>query len=287
MHCSLDLNLSISVLPTFDHVPRNIHKNRIHLDQPFLEDFVMANVDPSAVILEAAEVAEDESIIMGIDLAKLAEDAFERIIKSQRDFCLFLRDLFVPEKAVQTPPEQGWSEITNKSFAALGKSDRVISVLRHLTYIADPKGWITYEFQPETSLYDYRHPYNASEIAKGNVEDLKMMSEGYENEATEDMIGLTVGGLGTRTLLLDCRYGLVYWDDGDEGKPVEVFLDDIKTDFKEMRLLPIDQGAVSNDAYFVDKSMEKFRDVYRKHGWPEKFDKEACAAEVIELYESL
>ena len=93
-------------------------------------------MDTIIAVSEDSRLADDYEGVRTIDHDGLVETAFERIITAQRDFCYFLRDLFVKDEHVLIPPESGWPEITTEAFAPLGKSDTVINVLRHLVHIS-------------------------------------------------------------------------------------------------------------------------------------------------------
>jgi len=47
--------------------------------------------------------------------------------------------MYLRESDVIEPPEGGWPNITTDSLQDLGKTDEVISLLRHLPYIRAPR----------------------------------------------------------------------------------------------------------------------------------------------------
>lgn len=47
----------------------------------------------------------------------------------------FLIDMYMDSDVVEYPPETGWPEITPATMQAIGKTDEVIELLRHLPYI--------------------------------------------------------------------------------------------------------------------------------------------------------
>ena len=60
----------------------------------------------------------------------------EEIIAMVTDFYQFLSKLpWIKPVDILYPPERGWPNITNESFAFLGKNGEVIALLRHLPYI--------------------------------------------------------------------------------------------------------------------------------------------------------
>lgn len=93
-----------------------------------LEVFVIMSCEQR--LLEQDPVPDPDA-----NTSELEKSAFNRIITSIHDFIMLLKDIYVPEDAVMVPPEGGWPEITKKSWSNLGKSDEVIEVLRHPTYI--------------------------------------------------------------------------------------------------------------------------------------------------------
>lgn len=149
------------------------------------------------------------------DQQKQEETAFARIITSVHDFCMFMRDLYVPNDAILIPPVGGWPGTTKESFARLGKSDKVIEVLRHMTYIEDQHG-NKYEFLPETGLFDYRDPRIINQIGESDVEEVVLFTEGldqhelfeddesFDGYASSTEVGLTDVREGSEILWLDC-----------------------------------------------------------------------------------
>lgn len=248
----------------------------------------------------------------GLKWDELEKTAFDRIITSVHDFCLFMRDLYVPDDAILVPPESGWKEITTESLANLGKSDEVVGVLRHMTYIYC-RGSDTgaYQILPDTTLTDYRSETNLKPIRDGDPERVRITTETIE-PVPAHVIGLTQGGRGTAIILLDCKYGIVHWhgcedeetkfgqhfkwsallnDDDDSNWiqpaawPIEEFFEYIKTKFRAMEYLPHTVHAVLSATQDWDEIMGALKEVYTKYGWPDSFHKAECAAAVEGLWQ--
>lgn len=52
-----------------------------------------------------------------------------------RDYYYFLAMMYLDEDRIMEPPPGGWPHITPDSMRALGKTDEVVDMLRHLPYI--------------------------------------------------------------------------------------------------------------------------------------------------------
>lgn len=243
----------------------------------------------------------------GLEWDDLENTAFDRIITSVHDFCLFMRDLFVPDDAILVPPESGWEAIAATSFAKLNKSDTVIETLRHMTFIKRHALGGGYQILPDSGLCDWRDANVLKTITEGDPEDIRSTTETLE-PAPPDVVGLCEGGRSCVTLLLDCRYGIVHWFECMEGRttfglnahwaawgddddrewgaptawPVEEFFERIKTKFRNMEQLPHNDHEVKSAEEDSDKDMDILREVYSRHGWPEDYKKADCLAEVEE-----
>jgi hypothetical protein len=57
---------------------------------------------------------------------------------------------YLPDDALMIPPSSGWTTIDEKALRAIGKTDTVIDLLRHLPYLCGKTdGWtIAYEIVP-------------------------------------------------------------------------------------------------------------------------------------------
>jgi hypothetical protein len=61
-------------------------------------------------------------------------------IAAIRDYYKFLTKMYLNDSVITYPPEGGWPSITTESLQSLGKTKKVISLLRHLPYILDYSG---------------------------------------------------------------------------------------------------------------------------------------------------
>lgn len=247
----------------------------------------MAHGDLSPQFRETVLDSQDESGTGHVQHAvPAAETVFERIVKAQTTFCFFLRDLYVPDEAILVPPELGWPEITKESFVLLDKSGIVINVLRHLTYINHEGSPNPYHFRPEISLMDWRDSDNIKDITDGNAKAVRDRTQGYDNEVDQDTVGLAVCSEDMAIPLLSCMNGFVSFRDDHLTMSIEDYFEGIKQMFIRMEQLPEYEGNIlTEDIVLEDGEMKNLREIYRRHGWPDNFDKAKCAAEVKELYE--
>lgn len=249
----------------------------------------------------------------GFALWKELEDtAYERIITSQHDFVRFMQSMHVPDDAILFPPEGGWPEITKESFRSLGKSDKVIEILRNMAYIEDPSGATPREILDGKALADYREPYVVEQITSGKAQNVLGYTERVDEpdeSVPRDVIGLTVGDMYGGSIFLDCRHGIVRWPDGpgqtsfgintrgdpsgegdedwgsDTAWPVEEFFDYIKEKFRSLEQLAFNQRRLIEKDLFSKEPVydfDLFKEMYERHGWPgPDYNKEACMKEMV------
>lgn len=60
----------------------------------------------------------------------------EATVAAVRGYCAFLSEMYLKESFVLVPPKDGWPFIIVEDMRALCKTDKVISLLRHLPYIS-------------------------------------------------------------------------------------------------------------------------------------------------------
>lgn len=237
---------------------------------------------------------------------ELKATAYERTITSQHNFIRFMQSLHVPNDDVHFPPEGGWPQITKEPFAALGKSDKVIEVLRNMAYI---KGDV--EILNGTPLFDWTERYYLDQITGGDGEFTILVTEPPNEPAPRDVIGLTGGGSGCAAILLDCQNGIVRWIGCGDGRtsfgaqtqgdpagesdedwggetawPVEEFFEYIKAKFVNLQQLSfnrsrvIEKDLISREPVY---DFDFFKEMFQKHGWPgSDYNKDACMAEMTE-----
>lgn len=143
-------------------------------------------------------------------------------------------------------------------------------------------------------------------ITAADAEKFISATEPPNEPAPRDVIGLTIGGRGCGSILLDCRCAIVRWinceegctqfgvktkrDPGNEGGlgwggdtawPVEEFFDYIKAKFLTIGQLPYNQSRLIKKDYDILGVFEVFKEIYRTHGWPgTDYQNEACMIEV-------
>lgn len=74
------------------------------------------------------------SISETLDLCNISYSR-EATIAAFKEYFLFLTELYLDPEQIVFPPEEGWEEITITNMQPLGKTDKVIELLRHLPYI--------------------------------------------------------------------------------------------------------------------------------------------------------
>ncbi|KAG8415355.1 hypothetical protein J3459_011432 [Metarhizium acridum] len=138
-------------------------------------------------------------------------------VAAVRDYYIFLTRMYLDETLIKEPPKGGWPSITPESMRGLGKTNEVISLLRHLPYIDSPCSDSGPNVLPDCMFADWKarveeqedgfqHGSDASEVAR-------MSSEGagnYENVPSH-VIGLTWDSEERYSFLLDTRLGIIHW----------------------------------------------------------------------------
>lgn len=231
-------------------------------------------------------------------------------VDAMRSYYDFLTKFYLDEHEIIEPPEGGWPHITPDTSKHLGKTDRVIDLLRHLPYMRRPI---------ETGCQGGPRCYFADwqwllQPDSPNRADVRRGSEFAH--VPPSVVGLTFGNRDTPISLLDTEHGIVYWedcpgeiqfnlhndpafiepvwyepDDFPEEEiwrgscpawPVEDFFEILKGQFRKLNFLPLNARSVT-DIYRThappsDGMVEELRDIYRQHGWPDldAYRKEEC-----------
>ncbi|KAK5949027.1 hypothetical protein OHC33_009948 [Knufia fluminis] len=221
---------------------------------------------------------------------ELQKTAFDRIIISIDDFIIFLQDLYLPTDAILVPPEGGWPDITKETWSSFGKSDEVIEVLRHLTYVKPYRTSDPYEFITGGGLYDFRNPNRVKEATRGDGRFIAFMTEIPDRPAPPYVVGIVRGSGSCPVRLLDCRNGLVYGEGTHEGgwsegvrRPVEDYFALLKERFRNMQLLPQGRYNVSEEGNSFETIRRPLKEIYKRHGWPDNYRRDECVAEVAEF----
>ncbi|KAK2007470.1 hypothetical protein LZ32DRAFT_610334 [Colletotrichum eremochloae] len=235
----------------------------------------------------------------------------EECIAAISDYYSFLTKMYLIEEDVVQPPECGWPSITSENMARLGKTDEVISLLRHLPYIRKPYSWDN----PQGAAYCYFADWPRMAQGKMTGDELRLVSESpelYEN-VPPHVISITSGGRDNPVFLLDTELGIVYWwgcpgeirkqpireevsDDPYDWAPeneadwrsdaarwaVKDFFEILKNEFITLSFIPINSRIVL-DIYAkryppCEGWKERVQAIYSHHGWPslENFRKDEC-----------
>nr|POE85217.1 hypothetical protein CFP56_67375 [Quercus suber] len=155
----------------------------------------------------------------------------------------------IPPNCIVEPPEEGWSSITQNSLAGLEKSEAVIELLRHLPYIERSKDYNT-QIAFGTSAIDYRK-IGEFKVAEGKRSQFIPLG----NEEFPPHVAVLT----------------------DEGEDYYGSLLLVDTE-KEISLFGMDGRSVQcrrwHDASV--RPRDRFRQIYRDHGWPDNFRREEC-----------
>lgn len=225
----------------------------------------------------------------------------DAVIAAVRDYFQFITKLYLPESAILEPPPDGWPTITTEKMRSLGKTDEVIELLRHLSYIRNTAWDI--QGAPWCRFMEWQS-YDDSKLSKEAIEGIKICTEGtaYENVPAH-VIGLTSAGRDWWLLLLDTHLGIIYWNNcpgpinaspsrekimeaAEDYAPenehewrsepvwsIADFFELLKDEFRALHFVPLgwrDVGDVHTSAYRQkDRGMiPMVQGIYRAHGWP-------------------
>jgi hypothetical protein len=168
----------------------------------------------------------------------------EDCIAAVRNYYGFLTAMYLKESEVVEPPEGGWPDITTDTLRGLGKTDEVISLLRHLPYINRGTKTDVEHAVPRCRFADWHTLARKIIDGRSQAEQIKSLTEGYYDEnVPSHVIGLTIGGtIGGEDIprfLLDTKLGIIHWPNcpgeifygppvGDtfEGPAFETIIDD-------------------------------------------------------------
>ncbi|KAL6795789.1 hypothetical protein GGI42DRAFT_332084 [Trichoderma sp. SZMC 28013] len=240
----------------------------------------------------------------------LSEISYSRddCVSAVREYYNFLVGMYVDEAEVVEPPPGGWPNITTATMAALGKTDEVVSLLRHLPYLRRNKNDM-YNVQPAAWCYFANWEANARGMIRDRTmgESYRVTTEGaplYEI-LPPHVVSLTQGGRDNPVFLIDTELGIGLWhecpgevkhdpsreaieDDaydyeedeeqaewrGDSGAwSIPDFFEILKDQFRELQFIPKNPRLVV-DVYTrygrdCDGMIEMLQGIYREHGWPD------------------
>ncbi|KAF2674050.1 hypothetical protein BT63DRAFT_444830 [Microthyrium microscopicum] len=229
-------------------------------------------------------------------------------ITAVQDYYQFLTKMYLENSAIIHPPEGGWPSITTESLRGLGKTEKVISLLRRLPYIGRWKG----HGAAYTEFADWESDTKSLLQGKSNALELILCSEifGYTDHIPNSVVGLTSGGRDNPIFLLDTQLGIIYWydcpwdhtvqplreevsDDPYDYAPeneaewraecrawaIADFFEILKNEFKKLNFVPLSPEEVT-DVYSENSPglIVMVQDIYHNHGWPnlEQYNKQEC-----------
>lgn len=250
-------------------------------------------------------------------MPQLSEIGYSRdaCVAAVRDYYGFLTKMYLDESDVIEPPEGGWPTITTDNLQSLGKTDEVISLLRHLPYIRTPDSGEKAQGAPWCTFADWQEDSRNILLGLTSGETLKICSEdpSFYKDIPPHVVGLTSGGLHNPVFLLDTELGTVLWpecpgevrykpsrepveDDPYDYAPdneaewradapawaVADFFEILKDQFRGLHFVPMCSWLVvdvyTGLAFGTDGMVPMLQDVYREHGWPdlERYRKREC-----------
>ncbi|KAK4125680.1 hypothetical protein N657DRAFT_642419 [Parathielavia appendiculata] len=243
----------------------------------------------------------------------------EATIAAVREYYRFLTRMYLKESYIAEPPQGGWPEISRETIGALGKTDEVISLLRHLPYVesnneCEAQGAAMCRF---ADWRDVARQVSIGELPAGDVGFT--IERELPQHIYSHVVAVTDGDYYNPAFLLDTKLGIVYWyechSDIQESPPREPVMgqeydgfDDIPGDEADWR-----SGSVAwaipdffelfkdlfRQLFYIPVSPRKvcyarplegrlvLADIYRAYGWPdlERYDKKACLKAVQDLME--
>ncbi|KAK3307681.1 uncharacterized protein B0T15DRAFT_433419 [Chaetomium strumarium] len=241
----------------------------------------------------------------------------EATIAAVRKYYRFLTRMYLKECYVAEPPEGGWPEINAETIGMLGKTDEVISLLRHLPYIHSSDD--SAQGAGKALFADWRRIARLVSCGELSAGDIGVTTEEELPKCIyPHVFSLTEGGYYNPKFLLDTKLGVVYWYEchndvlqNPSREPIEgeeyegydgICMDEIdwragsmawaipdffellKDLFKQLFYIPISPRKV----YFATtQRVAMVADIYRAHGWPdlERYNKRNCMKAVQDWIE--
>ncbi|KJX96519.1 hypothetical protein TI39_contig617g00011 [Zymoseptoria brevis] len=151
-------------------------------------------------------------------MIELSEVAYshEAVILAVRDYYTFLTKMYLDPSDIMEPPQCGWPEITRDSMRALGKTDEVIELLRHLPYF-DGRSKTSRRGGPRMACADWRLIAVWLTRATSDAEGVKILTEGGNKYCIDPhVVSLTFGVAENPVVFLDTKLGVVYWPECPE-----------------------------------------------------------------------
>lgn len=226
------------------------------------------------------------------------------------DFYSFLTTLHYDPADLDTPPPEGWPNLTREHCGGL-KSDKAIEVLRRLPYF---KSTHEANVHYKSALIDY----TSIESDYFESDEWKLEDEEYwsnEGEADPEDLFLIAEGheSGGRNLILNVEEGEIIEDMINYSivgsYDIRSYFDGLKDAYRTLKLIPCvgrvtieawkvgeRDGMISEEEYHAqettrswgtDLDVQFIRQIYRQHGWPHAFRKDDARNAVDDLMASL
>lgn len=130
-------------------------------------------------------------------------------IAAVRDYCSFLRNMYLDESLVLEPSEGGWRNVKAENIPGFDETDEVFALLGHLSYIDSGSDRIAHG----NSCYflaDWQ--VLAGNDPNEDAQDLKLATEeDFDDEAPAPVVRLTNSDNILSFILLDTELGIVHW----------------------------------------------------------------------------
>ncbi|KAL7949035.1 hypothetical protein V8C42DRAFT_313059 [Trichoderma barbatum] len=238
----------------------------------------------------------------------------EECISAVRDYYKFIVGLYLHESEIIEPPAEGWPDITTATMQAMGKTDEVISLLRHLPYIRFQESGFDLQGAPWCVFADWQSSAQCIIRDPARGEHYKLLSEGvsiYEN-VPPHVISLTQGPQDNEVFLIDTELGIAIWfecpgqikfnpsrelvdynpNDYPEAEvdwradsaawTIPDFFEVLKDQFRQLKFFPTgrreSKHVYARPGFGTEGMVEMLQGIYRAHGWPDmdKYRKEDC-----------
>ncbi len=252
----------------------------------------------------------------GLEMPEISEISYSRdvCVAAVREYYRFLTRMYLKESAVTEPPPGGWPAITTERLRGLGKTDEVVSLLRHLSYIRFDNNYRNdAEGASECLFADWNT--DCISIGQGRLEakDLKWTEGDFADNVPPHVVSLTQGGLDGDLFLLDTELGIIYWsvcDDNARYHPSRVqglddpydylpegeaewrgdspawavadFFELLKDMFRKLHFIPISPRRVldlcTDYGWDTAEKLAILQGIYREYHWPDlrRYDKRKC-----------
>ncbi|KAK1633494.1 hypothetical protein BDP81DRAFT_433873 [Colletotrichum phormii] len=219
----------------------------------------------------------------------------------KRHYELLVRMGYMDVSAVELPPAAGWSdaELRVDALRAMGRSETVIDLLRHIPYVHENEESDPVEVYTETFPLRYLRNgrwfgggSNGSGEEFANTPLLDLGFAPFDGPVPVDMVSLTHADEGT-WWLIDTNQGCIYpygtefdkrEEDVPEDKqwlvvdavPIQAYFDKIYAQVGNLDVVPAPRSGTW-EARVVEEYTEEGQEIkrlYAEHGWPNAFRRE-------------